>query len=861
MKLRYLLFFLCLFFSQKIAAQIVFEKTDSISFSNFLSHVEGQSNASFSYNSGLLAEKQIFIKSGNYNLDSVLKMAINQVDCYHEYLDEQNIVILAINGNNPMFVNVCGYLKDSQTGLFVSYVNIYSHDNAFGTTTDNEGYFQLRVPSRYSTLTASFIGYESLEIDVVNSDENNCSTYLMVEDSEILSTVVLREYLDDGISQSETTKSIVINPEDMTVLPGKLDNDIFASVLMLPGINSPSESLDDIFIRGGTPDQNLVLYDDIPVYHTSHLFGTISAFNPFIVDEVNVYRSAIGSEYGGRVSGVIDIKSKTKIPDKFHFGMGLDMLHANFNFETPLWKNSALYVSFRRSITEAWASPTFLNYAEWIFQGSKVDPERFAASDLEFNDQFAFNDANLKWVYNLPNDRFEISTFGTLNKLNYSSAFQERTVFVLDQMDLKNGGAKFSWEHDWNDKLTSNFLFSNAEYDYKYDIFFEFPNLMIDSVDRGYAENRIKDGRLEMSFEWSPKEFQKIKGGYQLTGNNISFEVGQREMGVLSVETQNFEHLLHTLYGEYALELPDIVNMDIGLRLQNSPILEKRFFEPRISVVTKLSDNMRLKASTSKQFQFVSQLVAFDINDLGFNNQIWVASDEEIIPVIESNQWVGGIIYEKDDWTLDVEGYVKELVGITSFSALSELSAPYAQGKSKVRGIDVLLKRRFKNFRSWVSYTLSEILYEFPSIPPGVFPAPHDQQHVLQWVNVYKKGPWELSLGINLRSALPFRNANGIGFVENSNGVQVPRIEYDELNGQRLSPYFRADASAVYNFNYGDSGKGYVGLAIQNLTNHKNVLGRDFFQGDRNGTNLPTLLSTDEFGLRITPNVSVGIRW
>jgi len=860
MKLKCLLYFLCLLYTHNIVSQVTIEKGDSLYLSEVLKSIESQLNVSFSYNSGLLADKKVLIPQGNYNLKKMLDITLSQVQCFSEFLDEENIVILPFDYRGSIFTNICGYIKDENNDQFLSFVNIFTADSKWGISTDANGYFELKLPKNYKFLTASFIGYENFDFPISEQNSEDCLVYLLKEDSEVLTTVILKEYLGDGIEQSENTKSIVLNPAKMNVLPGKLDNDVFASVLILPGINSPTESLDDIFIRGGTPDQNLVLYDDIPVYHTSHLFGTISAFNPFIIDEVNVYRSAIGSEYGGRVSGVIDIKSKSKIPDKMHFGMGLDMTHAHFDFETPLWKNSAFYFSFRRSITELWASPTFLSYADWIFQGSKVDPERFAASDLPFNDLFSFNDANLKWVYNLKKNKFELSTFGTLNELNYSTALPNVNAFVLDKLDLKNGGAKVSWDRKWTEDLSSSFILTNAEYDYNYEIFLQFENFNLDSLNRGFSKNRIQDGSLELSFDWTPKEYQQFKLGYQYNESKISFELGRRESGVSELEQQNFNHALHTLFGEYSLEVPNIVNMDIGLRLQNSPILEKRYFEPRISVVTRLNENMRLKASTSKQFQFVSQLVAFDINDLGFSNQIWVAADESIIPVIESNQWVGGIIYEKDEWTLDIEGYVKELVGITSFSALSELAAPFAQGKSRVRGIDVLVKKKFRNFRSWISYTLSETLYEFPTIPPGVFPAPHDQQHVLQLVNIYKNGPWEFSLGLSLRSGLPFRNANGIFREVDSSGELISRIQYEELNSSRLDSYFRADMSANYNFSLGTM-DGYVGMSLQNLTSNSNVLGRDFFRGSIDSNGMPTLLSNDELGLGFTPNISVGVRW
>ena len=861
MKIRIPLCFIFLIHSAFLQSQVLIESTDSISIYNILQNIKGQSDVSFSYNSGILDDKKILVQKGSYSLNKIVKLISEQLNHKFEFIDSRNVLIIPPEELNGKLNSICGYIKDRRTQNVLSFVNVYTPDNLYGTSTNVEGYFEFEIPSSYSSIIASFVGYDALDISLIEINQG-CQTHFLTEDSELLSTIVLREYLDDGISQAENTKSIILNPDKMNVLPGLVDNDVFASLLILPGINSPSESLDGIFMRGGTPDQNLVLWDDIPVYHTSHLFGSISSFNPFMIDQVDVYRSAIGSEFGGRVSGVVDIKSKSTVPDKAHVGMGVNMTHAHFDFETPLWKNSALFISYRRSISDLWASPTFLNYADRIFQGSKVDPSRFANSDLSFNDLFAFNDGNFKWVYNLRKDKFEISSFGALNKLNYSTELPNVNALIVDKLDLNNSGLKVSWSRKWSDELTSDLIITNADFRYDYEILLEFQELMIESPNRGFASNRIQDGGFQLMFDWQPKKYQKFKFGFQNTENKIDFEIGRREPGVMEMEKQNFLHRLNSLVGEYSLELPDIVNMDVGLRLQNSPVLEKRFFEPRISIVTRLNEFMRLKASTSKQFQFVSQLVAFDTNDLGFGNEIWVASDENLIPVIESNQWVGGIIIEKDDWTLDIEGYVKELVGITSFSALSELPAPYAQGKSKLRGVDVLLKRRFKNFRSWISYTLSEFIYEFPSIPPGSFPAPQDQQQILQWINIYKKGPWEFSLGANMRSGLPFRDADRVMLVENSMGELVPRIQYGELNASRLKPYFRVDGSVIYNFKNTPGSEGYIGFSLQNITNHKNILGREFFQGEVDeNSGLPRILPSNEFGLAFTPNVSVNIRW
>jgi len=365
------------------------------------------------------------------------------------------------------------------------------------------------------------------------------------------------------------------------------------------------------------------------------------------------------------------------------------------------------------------------------------------------------------------------------------------------------------------------------------------------------------DGGFNWNNEWIINENQDVIFGYQFTENKTSLDITSIDRQDTTKNDLNFENRVHSLFSEYTLKLPKTLQLDIGLRYLYQDILQNNYFEPRIALATNVTDRLKLKISTGKHFQFVSQVILFNTNLLGLNNQFWVTANiannenEANIPVIESNQWMGGFIYQKGSWTLDVEGYVKELVGITTFSpSFVELeNQQFSSGNSRTRGIDFLLKKRIKKYRSWISYSLSKTKYEFPEISPSPIVASHDQTHIFKWVHLYKKKAWEFSLGIEYRSGLPTTRAE---IVNNE-------ISYGFPNNHRLDRYFRLDGSIIYNFGTPDKTNGFIGFSLQNIGNNTNILGRSFVEDEMNG-GIPTVVEIDEIGLKFTPNISVNIR-
>lgn len=838
-------------------AQLSYEAFNIVPLEEALSILESKNNITFSYDNDNTKDQYVTTKSGEYTLQQILKVVCNQVNLSFEFIDNKYILLTPKKRQNQLEF-LCGYVRDTYSEEPVSFASIYTEDRSRGVESDDEGYFKIEISEFDRSIFISFLGYNTLEIDLETVSNDPCQAYHISFESVTFSPVILKEYLADGINQTENANTVVIEPGEMNVLPGSVEKDVLSAISFLPGITSPGESLDGIHVRGGTPDQNLILWDGIPMYHTSHFFGTISAFNPNIIDHVNVHRSGIGSEYGGRVSSVIDIHSKEEITEKFNFGAGFNLTHLHLDFDVPLWKNSSFMLSVRRSITDAWNTPTFIRYAEKVFQGTKVEESNFNDPELQFSDEFKFNDANFKWMMDYGKNKFRIVSLGTLNTLNYKADIEELNVYSVEILNLRNAGANLIWERQWNKRYKSKIEITNAEYKYDYRLSFKGQDNNPDPVNSLVSNNSIRDGGFKWNNEWLINENQDVIFGYQFTENRTGLDITTIERQDTTANVLDFENRLHSLYGEYSLKVPKTLQLDIGLRYMYQDILQNNYFEPRIALVTNVTDRLKLKVSTGKHFQFVSQLVPFSTNNLGFSNQIWVTAniaDEENeanIPVIESNQWMGGFIYKKDNWTLDVEGYVKELAGITTLSSsfVDLDNNQFSSGNSRTRGIDLLLKRRIRRYRSWISYSFSKTKYEFPLITPNPIIASHDQTHIFKWVHIYKKKSWEFSLGIEYRSGLP---TTRVEVVNNE-------IQYGFPNNHRLSRYFRLDGSVIYNFGTPGKINGFIGFSLQNIRNNINILGRSYIANDMSGTNVPTLVQIDEIGLRMTPNLSVNIR-
>ena len=822
-------------YSQNVSAE------DRKALSEVLSQIADAHDVKFNYNSTLLEGLKVKVYPYDIPLSNLLDSVLQSTNLSYAYLSEKHLALVENETNGKI---LCGYLFDNHSKEPLAFVDVRTASES--VLSDEQGYFEFKISKAESTISCHYLGYESYDISVNNKSLRSCLTYFLNRSTIQLETVIVKEYIDDGISLSNNTNKVSIDLQKVQMLPGGVEPDPLTTLLFLPGISSFNESLQEISVRGGTSDQNLLLWDDIPVFEASHLFGSVSGLNPHAIQEVDVYRNGVSSRYGGRVSGVIDIKSKDYIPRATNINIGTNMMHAHMGIEVPIGKRSALFLNGRFSLTNFWSSPPFISYAERVFQDSKVDVSLLD----EAENAVRYSDVNFKWIYQGKKNKFTISGLGSGNEVEYNTVFEGGLLYLLDELDLNHGGMKVGWERNWNKKLSSEVVLTSTTFDNKYGLSlrrFTPPDTLLGF---GNLTNTLVEGVLRTGLKWKVSDSRVFRLGMQYTNDQIDLDFTRRENNILTKDADRFSNRLLSFYGEYSMEIEKILSLDMGLRLNNSQELNRSFVEPRISVVTELSPNLKLKLSTSKNFQFISQLVVFDRNELGISNQTWVAANDSIVPVIEANQWTVGLLYTKDSWTVDVDAYVKEINGITSYiNNFATNNVPYTIGRARIKGLNLLVKKRWGKYRSWISYTWSDIDYEFRQLSDDLFPASHHHTHNLRWAHLYKVGKFDFSLGIQLRSGLPYTPATG---------VTNNRIQYGAINSERLDSYFRLDGSIVYHFIKKSNTRGDLTFSFQNVSDARNVLSREYF---KIGPNQEVLRTADRIGLGFTPNIGVSFHF
>lgn len=674
-----------------------------------------------------------------------------------------------------------------------------------------------------------------------------------------LEEVLISEYLTTGINK-KGDGSIKLLPNSLGILPGLTEPDVLQSLQLLPGIQSPTETASGLYVRGGTPDQNLILWDGIKMYHSGHFFGMISAFNPYITKDIKLYTSGTRAKYGSRISSVIDITSSNKIPDKTKGGGGFNFTHADLYLKTPISKKVAVVASARRSFSDVVESVTFKNISKKVFQNTRIQRGNkiYGEDDIRaINDLFYFSDVTLKAIIK-PNEKDEISfsNLFTKNKLDNSFEIEGINLFISDRLDIKNSGSSVLWNHYSSNK----FMYAFQAYASNFELDYTGRNIAEGAFkDESIRQNTVEDLGVSFNTNWQISKANSLGLGYQLSSQKIGylFKVEYQNEGE-EIQFDNFEdktqNNTHSIFADYQYKNSNKFNLNAGLRVNYISAFKRFYFEPRIHLQTRIAPQLKFKFSVEKLHQSVSQIVEFTDEDFNLGNQTWVLADGESIPVLESFQLTSGLGFNNNGWTIDVDGYLKKIKGLSSltrgFDNANNLS--FLLGKSDVLGLDVLIKKKINTYRTWLSYSLINNKFAFDGVNEGnKFPGNFDITHQVSWSHSYVWNNFNFSLGWNLRTGTPYTKA--LGF-DKDTGV----INYSKINGYRLPSYSRLDFSTTYKFNFSErkKWKGSIGLSVLNLTNKNNLLGKSYrVTSVFNGENIENALQErNRFSLGITPN-------
>lgn len=290
-----------------------------------LNSLQKQFDARFSYASKSIENEKVTITIDTTSLVFNLNQIEKQTSIIFHELNARNFILKRSNTKNQF--NICGYLIDAKNKTPITNVTITALNRATQQTTRENGYFELFNFEKSTRIKFQRLGYKTFVINL-SEFQLNCKKIYLKEKTIPLSEVTIQNYLTSGVTKNKDG-SINIKVKKTQNLPGLIDSDVLQSAQLIPRIQSPNETATGLNIRGSTPDQNLILFDGIKIYHYDHFFGMLSAFNINIIENVKIYKNASPPKYRSHISGVIDIKTDSTIPKKTKGGIGINMIYAN----------------------------------------------------------------------------------------------------------------------------------------------------------------------------------------------------------------------------------------------------------------------------------------------------------------------------------------------------------------------------------------------------------------------------------------------------------------------------------------------------------------------------------------------------
>lgn len=858
----FLILFLVLITSGQAQGQVQKNKKEQTALKEILISLEKQHKVRFSYDAELIEKFTISNQKEEADLKKVLLYLEEETNLIFETLDDRYIVIKQkeITTDNV----VCGFLIDQNSGTPIANATVWVENKNIGVSSNSEGYFELHKLESNWVVRVDYLGYYSVESPVYKMLHNDCKKIVLTETNEELQEVLISDYLTQGMSKKRDG-AIRVSPKNLGILPGLTEPDVLQSLQLLPGVQSPGETASDLHVRGGTPDQNLILFDGIKMYESGHFFGLISSFNPYVTKKIEFYRSGTSAKYGERIGGVLDISSGDAVPE-FNGGFGMNLLHADAYLKAPLFHNKVgIILSGRRSLTDFWNTITYQKFSESVFQNTRIvedDPD--GENDISnVNNSFFFHDYNLKVIADVSKkDKLVFSNLYNKNNLEYDSENERFGETNTDNLEIKNRGSNLKWSRYWSEKLSSKIEFNQSEYFLEYDgirtITRRNPANNVTEVFEKY--NNVNDVGFKMEVQNTLNTSTTWTYGYQLTKNKVSYTFdnnndNDRDQPFESVDSENTTQAFFT---EYSLSKDQKWNMNLGLRVNYFSVVKQLYFEPRFFLSNQVTEVFQLKFSAEIKNQVISQLIEFRNNGFGLQNEIWALSNGDEIPVLNNYQLSAGFLIQKNGWNFDVDFYNRRINGLTLLTEdVADRVPQYLAGESTINGIDFLLKKRFGNYRTWVSYTLSKTKFQYDELNDSEkFDGEYDVPHSLVWSHTYGIKRFEFSLGWKIRSGTPYTKALGIEKTPRGNY----RIIYEEeVNINRLPVYKKVDFSATYKFKFSEKGKaqGKFGLSLMNIFNTKNILDRGYEikQDGRGPLAERTLVETDQISIGFTPNL------
>ena len=778
-------------------------------------------------------------------------------------------------------VTINGKVVDQSTGASLPSATVRVRYTDLSATTNTDGDFTLfKVPSDTCTLDVTYSGYQS---DHFKLNADKLKQALVLGIYPVLTTLneVTITGKKSGVMNTDTKKVGVLQltPANLDKLPSLGEKDVMRAFQLMPGVGATNESSSGAYVRGGTPDQNLVVFDGFTVYQVDHLYGFFSAFNSNAIKDIQLYKGGFSSQYGGRLSSVTEINGKEGHKNTTNFGVDLSLLSINLFMETPINDKSSLVAAFRRSYQGPFYDKIFKQFNTSVATGGPGGGPGGGGPGGGFGEQTTpashFYDADLRYTYHL--DKSNIlawSFYSGSDKTDNSRQLQLPSFlgsgsapYITDYTTYGNLGSSLKWFRQWNKTLYSNTYLTYSSY--FNDRVRSTSGTTTDSngdetsfKNSTSETNNLKDIGLKSEWNWQLNNNLKLLYGGFASRYYINYDYVQNDTSHLI--SQHNTALLSGAYTELEIDPNNRLHLQPGIRGTWFQPTGKFYAEPRFSASYVINDNYTLKAATGQFYQSMKQLTREDIMD--GNRNFWVLSNGGSIPVGRSIHYMGGISYENEQFLIDVEGYYKSLSGLTQYTITQTGFGPgggtpsivenFYEGSGRAKGIEVLLQKKLGRYTGWISYTLADAENKFAVYGNNYYPADQDIRHEFKTINMYHANRWNFSAVFIFSTGHPYTAPLSTYSFTSADGNRSTYFTVSGKNAERLPDYHRLDVSATYDLLKISGNKvGSIGLSLFNVYNHVNTWYREYYIQNN------AAVTTDVKYLGFTPNLTLSLRW
>ncbi|MEK6482067.1 TonB-dependent receptor [Catalinimonas sp. 4WD22] len=721
-------------------------------------------------------------------------------------------ILLIYLSSNAQNYTISGYIKDNANGESLIGANVIEQNSLDGSSSNTYGFYSLTLPATDSiSLLYSYVGYQPQIIRL--SLKKDTTLHVELTESAMLDEVVISAADAEKIQEVTQMSTVSVPIEQIKALPALLGEvDVLKTLQLLPGVQSGNEGTSGLYVRGGGPDQNLILLDGVPVYNASHLFGFFSVFNADAINNVQLIRGGFPARYGGRLSSVIDISMKEGNMKEFHGEGSIGLIASKLTLEGPIVKDKTSFIiSGRRTYIDLLARPLIKAQTG----GDEVVGYYFYDVNAKINHRFSDKDRLFLSTY-LGDDRF------------YARYYDEDiqngvTLEDEDEAGLRWGNitSALRWNHIFTPKLFSNTTLTYSRYrfdiseEYRYEYLSDTSDQVL--VDQGLAKylSGIKDFAAKIDFDYLPSPQHGIRFGVNAIHHTfrpgaLNYQYDDESYGE-SLDTllgaQETRAIEFAAYVEDDIEISRRLKVNAGVHFSGFSVNNELYtsVQPRIAGRYLLNNQTSLKASYVQMAQFIHLLTN---SGIGLPTDLWVPATERVKPQTAQQIALGGAYNWNNSYEISLEGYYKTMDNLISYeegASFIDVNEDWQDkvtvGEGRSYGAELLVQKKQGRTTGWLGYTLSWTDRQFPELNFGKrFPYKYDRRHDLGLAVVHK---WKERIDLSFTWVFGTGNAISLPTAKYSG---MPRDNYymnniyyyGERNSYRMSAYHRLDASITF---------------------------------------------------------------